>query len=187
MGTDKALLVVDGSRLVDRALRALRDAQIAHLYISGHQTATFAQDVVVVPDAHDDQGPLGGIVSTWTHIVSSEATPSPAGLVVLSCDLPQVSASLVTRLLEAATGDHDGALAHDGHRAQPLVAFYRPSALAGMQVAWNDGERSVRRLFGQWSLVEVDSPQQSVDADSPDDLTRHSVEWPVGHENGSAQ
>lgn len=186
MGTDKSLLVVDGARLADRALAALRGASVAPLFISGHGGTDFAPDVAVVPDLVGSAGPLEGIVSTWAHILAESVT-SIDRLVVLSCDLPLIAPALVTDLLAASTAHTAGAVAHDGDRPQPLVAVYRRAALDEMAQAYAAGERSVRRLFPSWDLGQVHAPQQAIDADEPGDLAAYRVEWPVGHEVGGSK
>jgi len=182
MGTDKSILVVDGMRLVDRALRALEQASITPLFVSGMTAASLASHITAVPDQTADQGPLAGIVATWAHVAADPALAPADLLVVLSCDLPQIGPSLVRELVEAATSGVDAAVAHDGHRRQPLVAAYTASALHTMTAAWADGERSVRRLFPSWTVAEVAAQHQATDADEPADLDRHEVVWPADHE-----
>jgi len=174
MGTDKASLVVDGQSMLDRVLATLEDAEVANVVVA---------DAHELPDAGGSQadgplGPLAGVVAAWGELTTSGA-PDP--VVVLSCDLPGITSVVVRELVRTSLDHEHGALAHDGERPQPLVAAYRPAAMRELVAAFNRGERSIRRCFGDWDLAQISfAPHLVADADTPADLGAFVVEWPSG-------
>lgn len=171
MGTDKASLVVDGEAMLAHAERVLRACGITEIAVAG---------TTEVPDAGsggERQGPLAGIVGGWNYLQRVSGSPDP--IVVLSCDLPAITEQVVRELVVQSESTAHGAVAHDGERPQPLVAAYRRRAIDALALAFERGERSVRRCFVNWDLVEVPfSSTLLADADYPEDLDGFVVEWP---------
>lgn len=171
MGTDKASLIVNGEAMLAHAERALRACNINEIAVAGTSE---------IPDAGvpgERQGPLAGIVGGWRYLRTRLASPDP--IVVLACDLPAITHNVVQSLLDASLSTTHGAIAHDGERRQPLIAAYRPVSLDGLEQAFERGERSVRKCFADWDLVEVAfSRVLLADADYPEDLAGFRVDWP---------
>lgn len=174
MGTDKATLVVDGKSLQQRVHDALVQAGVSIIAVA---------DAAKLPDPGPDgggpsQGPMAGIVSGWRSLCAQDNPYDP--VVVLSCDLPSITPEVIVALLAEAELHQHGAAAHDGERAQPLIAAYRPAALDDIEAAYARGERSVRRCFAGWRLGQVTFDRaRLMDADTPDDLKGFSVQWPT--------
>ena len=190
MGVDKATLVVDGTRLIDRVLDALGRAGIDRVVVAGPDIDDLDDGITCIPDpvteAGGGLGPLAGIVSAWSALRRDRPSPDP--VVVVACDLPRLSAAGVRALAEQAAGHRHGAIADDGERLQPLLAAYRPTALDAMTTAFERGERSVRRLFGEWDLATRRLPSQELgDADTPTDLAGFDVSWPEEPPRASSQ
>jgi molybdopterin-guanine dinucleotide biosynthesis protein A len=162
MGTDKATLVVHGRRLGDRALDALRGAGLVRLAVVG---GTEGFGVELVPDEHPGAGPLGALVTAFTHLDAAE-------LVVLPCDLPRVDADAVAALVAAAT-DHPGAdvvvASVAGRPAYPVGVWRRPVA-GRLAAAFGGGERRVAVALDGADVVHVAAGDRLRDADRPDEL-----------------
>ncbi len=93
MGRDKALLLVDGGRVLwERQLDVLRSLGPAELFISGPARPGFPYDVRLLEDERPGLGPLSGIVAAL------EAMTTPL-LVVLAVDLPAMRADFLRGLL----------------------------------------------------------------------------------------
>src|SRR6516164_383600 len=90
MGTDKALIRLDGEPLVSRALHILR---VAGLRASIAGRSSLVSDVPVVEDA--GLGPLGGICAGL-------AAASASMVAFLSVDTPLLPASLVRLMVDHA-------------------------------------------------------------------------------------
>ncbi len=177
MGADKASLVVDGVSMSDRVLHAVAQAGITTSVIAGTADVPDAQHVLSDASA---QGPLAGVVGAWESLQAASDLDPYDPIVVLSCDLPWLVAEVIEQLVTASLSHAYGAVAHDGARPQPLVAAYRPLALAEMTRCFYDGERSLRRCSVDWDLGHVSVQAQLVaDADTPEDLRGFTVEWPL--------
>jgi molybdopterin-guanine dinucleotide biosynthesis protein A len=94
MGEDKALVVLGGQTLVERALATLREAGLTAA-IAGARSplAGFAP---VIEDAEPGRGPLGGICAAFSATTARRA-------VFLPVDLPLLPASLLRFLVEDAS------------------------------------------------------------------------------------
>ncbi|WP_411121150.1 NTP transferase domain-containing protein [Streptomyces sp. x-19] len=119
-GADKPALAVGGRALLDRVLAVCRDA--AATVVVGPARPT-ARPVVQTREDPPGGGPLAALDAGLRH------TTAPTVL-VLSADLPFLTAATVRALLDAATASaaspRDGALLCDADgRDQPLVAAYR--------------------------------------------------------------
>lgn len=199
MGADKATLVVEGRRLVDRTVAVLRDAGVNEIVIAGPDPGGLAADdaaVNVVPDPQGPrQGPLSGLSAAWSHLSAEPAdtdaaagaeglTPNggvPSLVVVVSCDLPWITSIVVGELIDAASVDEHGAQAFDGERAQPLVAAYPSATVELLHAAFERGERSVRRILADTPLALVGFDRSVLrDVDEPADLEGVDVVWPGG-------
>lgn len=174
MGTDKASLVVGGESMLAHAERVLQACGISEIAVAGGPG---------VPDpdgSRERQGPLAGIVGGWRHLRAATPSDELGAVVVLACDLPAITTTVVKTLVGASALSAHGAIAHDGERVQPLIAAYRPVSLDLLESAFEKGERSVRRCFTDWDLHAVPfDPLLLADADYPEDLDGFDVEWPT--------
>lgn len=169
MGRPKAFIELDGHTLLDRAVAALRGADLDDVVVvGGDRAAVGAAGHRYVPDTHPGEGPLGGIV-TALGAVDADL------VVVLACDLLDAS-SLAVRSLVGALGTGDVAVPVVDGRAQWLHAVWRRSALPTLDAAFAAGERAPRRALPGLSVVEVldGSPCWYADADTPADLPPHA-------------
>ena len=158
MGRDKAFVDVGGRPLASVAIDALRDAGAREVLAIGG-TGLEAMGCRAVADRWPGEGPLGGLV-TALSAATDEA------VVVLSCDLPFVTAGAVRSLLEAG-GD---VAMPDG---EPLVAVWsRSTCLPVLLRAFEAGERSPLRVLAGLDVrtVVFDDPAWAVDADTPAEL-----------------
>jgi molybdopterin-guanine dinucleotide biosynthesis protein A len=172
MGTDKALLVVDGHPLAVTATRALEGAGAAAVQvIGGDRAGLHSLELDARPDDHPGAGPLGGII---TALRLAEWDP----VMILACDMPAVDATVVAAVLEAlhARPDADVAVAVIDGRRQILTAAYRRRALHRLSEAFDAGERAPRRAVERLRVVEVDGldPDRLADVDRPSDLRRYA-------------
>ena len=114
-GCDKAALrTADGECLLERLLRFARAVQLAPVVIGG----AARPDVLVLPDDPPGIGPIGGLRALLAY-----AAQRPA--LALACDLPYVSAALISRL--AHTPSRAPVLAPrdpETGKWQPLFARY---------------------------------------------------------------
>lgn len=121
MGADKAHLRLGGRTLVERAAAALGGVTSKVSVVSSKPGAA-AFGLPVVPDLLEGRGALGGLHAALSHATSEWA-------MILSCDLPFVTAALCGRLgsLRGPGTDAVAPLQPDG-RPQPLCALYARGA-----------------------------------------------------------
>ncbi len=153
-----------GRPLIDR-LRKVLEPWLP-VWLSANEPAPFAgSGLPVLPDLRPDAGPLAGIEAGLLRA-------SPAGLLVVACDLPFVSERLVGELLERA--DARGLLVADGAaKSPPLLGVWPASALSVLQARLERGERSVRGALAAlkipvWRLAP-EHQQQCFNLNTPAD------------------
>ncbi len=177
MGRDKALIELgDGRPLATIAATALRDAGADPVLIVGGGAGPTMVGLTVVADRYPDEGPLGGVLTALGAVDAID----PHGddiVVVLTCDLPAVTAAEVAALVAALVGapGADVAAPVVDDRPQFLTAAYRGRAATVLGAAFDAGERAVRRAAAPLELVAVVGldPHRLADVDTPDDLARH--------------
>lgn len=139
MGTDKALLELEGQAFVLRIAAAIRPiAQSVTLVGRRIQVG----ELESIPDLRPGLGPLAGLESA----LAASATERT---LVVACDLPFVTTALLELLLARSEALPDGAvvpLDSDG-RVSPLCAVYPRSALPLVTELLDRGERTPRALL----------------------------------------
>src|SRR5262245_30199836 len=116
-GSDKALAILDGLTLVERAWRALGAVCVDVVVAS-------AGRVLLRSALHVADGPGQGPAAA---VLGAAAQRPGHALLVLACDLPRVPVALLERIV-ATSGDWV-APRHAGG-VEPLCALYRERALA---------------------------------------------------------
>ena len=121
MGADKSLLRLGRRTFVEIVAEALRPLANS-VRVVGSRPSSAGHGLGVVPDVHENLGALGGL-----HAALSACGARWAA--VVSCDLPFVTAGLLSRLASFAREDCDAvaAVQKDG-RPQPLCALYAVEA-----------------------------------------------------------
>jgi molybdopterin-guanine dinucleotide biosynthesis protein A len=174
MGTDKALIEVDGQRLVDRAaavLRAVADPVV--------EVGPGWSDLPAVREDPPGSGPLAAL-SAGAAAVRAAGHDGP--VLVLAVDMPRAGVELL-RLLAGRAGPATAVPRADGH-PQPMCARYGPDVLAAVDERLAAGGQSLRDLLetlaasGAVGWVEqeewepVAGPDAFSDVDTPEDLRR---------------
>ncbi|MDH4146515.1 MAG: molybdenum cofactor guanylyltransferase [Acidimicrobiia bacterium] len=180
MGRDKAVIPLgDGRILAEVAGSALRAAGAGQvLAVGGAADVLGARAMTPIPDRFPGEGPLGGLLSALDAFAAITEASSPGdrpdALVVLTCDLVAIRGDEVVALLDAlrAAPGCDVALpVHDGF-GHYLTAAYRSTACEPLRLAFDHGERAVRRAAAglvRVGLTELD-PSRLRDADTPAEL-----------------
>jgi CTP:molybdopterin cytidylyltransferase MocA len=175
MGGPKAVLVVDGERLVDRGVRVLR--------------AGGCRPVVVVQGAVDVGRPDGADVVTnpaWRTGLGSSlraglaALPADADAVVVTLvDQPDVSPEVVQRLAAAyaAAGFSDGlgaaVASYEGRGRNPVLLGRGVWSDAAREADGDVGARAFLRAHPEVAVeVPCDDLGSDMDLDTCDDLAR---------------
>ncbi|MGQ4359797.1 NTP transferase domain-containing protein [Streptomyces sp. SAS_272] len=166
-GADKPGVRVGGRALLDRVLGACVDAR-ATVVVAGRRPT--ARPVRWAREDPPGAGPVAALDAGLRHTAADD-------VLVLSADLPFLTADTVRRLLTALrAGTGEGVLLTDGEgRDQPLVAAYRTAALR-RELAVLTADRGglaglpLRRLTAGLELTRVPDPVASFDCDTWDDI-----------------
>lgn len=155
MGRDKAFIEINGVPLWQRQLRILQELAPAEIFIAGPPRPEWENvGCVIVPDAQEECGPLGGIVAAL-RLSRSDL------LLALAVDLPHMSANYL-RVLVGRSADREGVIPwHD--RYEPLAALYPKRALGLAEQLLASGEYSLQS-FADACVREELALKQSISA-----------------------
>ena len=145
MGTDKALLVLQGRPLIDTIVDRVR-LLTDEIWISANDPFKYQfLGLPVIEDVYPGQGPLAGLHSGMRH------TGRPLVL-LLACDLPRVGERLFRNLV-ANLGDYDAVIPRtaDG-RFHPLCGLYRKTCLTAIEKNLLSGLNKMTGIFDEGSL-----------------------------------
>jgi CTP:molybdopterin cytidylyltransferase MocA len=173
LGRPKALLEIDGERLVDRAVRVLHEAGCTMVYVVagaaplGEFSAHASGPVTVVDNPEWPTG-MGSSVRRGLASVTESA------VVIMVVDTPGIGAAAIRRLIEAYTAGATAAVAtYDGAPRNPVLLtrehFAAVSALAVDDVGARAYLATRPDVVTQVECSDVADP---FDIDTPEDLRR---------------
>ncbi|HEU0167174.1 MAG TPA: molybdenum cofactor guanylyltransferase [Chloroflexota bacterium] len=140
MGTNKALLrFASGETVIERMLGRVGPLCAETLIVTNTPDTYAFLHLPMYGDVYPGMSSLGGI---YTGVLKSSDQRS----LVLSCDLPLVSAELLTYLLDLPF-DYDLLMPWIGGRQQPLHAIYGKSCLPAMQAQIEAGDLKIVNLL----------------------------------------
>lgn len=120
LGTNKALLEIEGKTILDRIMEKILEVFPSVLLVVKDEGSPLSGDygprVKVVADSLPGKGPLGGIYTALEH----SAAPY---VFVMACDMPYPNLELVRRLLSEAPG-REAVVPRRGSYIEPLFAVY---------------------------------------------------------------
>lgn len=170
MGRDKALLALRGIPMAQRVASAVAEAAGSATLVGAPEQYS-GLGFSAIPDLFPGEGPLGGILTALHHSASEWN-------LIVACDMPEIDAPLLARLMDAAWRSGACALlpvTAEG-RAQPLCAVYARACLAPFEAAFADGIRKVTAAIAgvrclRLPMQEV-SPFQNVN--TPEDWAAYA-------------
>jgi FdhD protein len=140
MGTNKALLMVDGAPIITRTYQIL--AKLFHevvIVTNSPEEYTFLP-CRKVPDIFPGIGSIAGVHSALTHSMTSRTF-------VVACDMPELNPELI-RLLCDADENADAVIPTNAEGLrEPLHAVYARSALPALEGAIRADDRSILHLL----------------------------------------
>lgn len=150
MGRDKALLELNGERLVDRAALALASFCAEVVVASGDGVRLRPLEWPQIADIEANAGPLAGIIA------GLERARSPL-VAVVAVDMPFANPAvfrLLARNLKAGRELPAAMPVVDGS-AQPLHALYARSAARSLRAVFDAGERSPTAALARLGALQV--------------------------------
>ena len=167
-GVDKAAILLNGERMVDRVVAAARDIGAIRVVVVGPETAQ-SHDTILVREDPPFTGPLAALGAALPEVQAET-------LLLLSCDL--VRPHEVCRILatQPISDGFDGVVLRDlDLRPQWLAGVYRVAALraGAARLGTSLDHASLRALLGDLRLEWLDAPPRvTADIDENDDLER---------------
>jgi len=187
-GMPKGLALVDGLRIADRALAALRGATERQLVVANDpHAARWFPGLQIVRDAEEGLGPLHGL---RTALAAAEGLP----VLVVAWDMPFVTTALLSALRTEGERGGVAAVPVAGHppRPEPLCAYYGAGARAVCDVLIARGERRAAALLEslpgatmvrEHDLVPLGEPARLLlSVDTLDDLAMLGGRLPDGED-----
>lgn len=156
MGTDKALLQVDGIPMLERVLRVMAE-NFASLLLIGDRKDLFSRYALpVIADLYPGSA-LGGL---YTGLLSADTDM----VFVSPCDIPFPSSTLIRHLCSFARG-FDAVVPLTENGFEPLFALYRKSCLEPMKRLLEQGNYRVYDFYPEVNvrLVNVGELSGAVD------------------------
>jgi len=149
MGQDKAEVMLAGESLLHRAIFGMQQ-QFEQLLISVREP----REHLLFPqlcDRGEGGGPMMGISTALERV----NTP---WVFVMACDMPFVSAALLSAMAERRGNQQVVVPVVDG-MVQPLAAFYSKSCLPLMRQQIISGDRSLKRLIEKADATLIDGEE----------------------------
>lgn len=165
MGWDKATMVLDGERLVDRAVRRLGECCTEVLVASG-DGRRLEVAVPQVADPVPDAGPLAGLAAGL-------AAATTAAVAVIAVDAPYADTAVLRRCADRL-GTAPVCLPSVDGILQPLHAVWSTDAAAEVRSALDRGVRSPRDLAVALGAVVLDETSWRDVADAG---SRFATSW----------
>ncbi len=128
LGRNKALEIIGGKRLIERAIERLKPLTNQVLIVTSQEQVDLpvAGRAEILVDLYPGKGPLGGI---YTGLRASRSSHS----IVVACDMPFLNTELLRYMVELF-GDFDAVVPRlEAGRMEPLHAIYSKSCLDNMK------------------------------------------------------
>jgi CTP:molybdopterin cytidylyltransferase MocA len=170
LGQPKALVELGGERLVDRAVRVMRDGGCDPIVVvSGAAPVSVSGATVVV-----NKGWATGMGSSLRVGLTALADSAAPAVVVSLVDQPDIGADVVRRVIEAfAAGATVVTATYAGKRRNPVLLARATWAEVARLAEGDEGARPYLAAHpDEITGVECDDLGSPADIDTPDDLAR---------------
>ena len=168
-GGPKALVELDGERLVDRAVRVLGEGGVTSRYVvqgAADLTGLTGAEVVDNPDWAEGMG-------SSLRVGLAAMPAAVAAVLVVPVDQPGLTAVALARVLAAAEGDPQEALVvatYAGRRGHPVLLGRRHWPGVATTAVGDSGARAFLRTRTDVAEVECADVASGLDIDEPADL-----------------
>jgi molybdopterin-guanine dinucleotide biosynthesis protein A len=130
LGGAKATAPLGGRALIEWPLAALRAVLGSEVVVVAKRDTVLPPGLTVWIEPDEPRHPATGLI----HALSGQRGQTPLSMLACAADLPFVSAELLRALL-ADESAAPAVVPRAGGRLQPLLALYRPAALAALRGA----------------------------------------------------
>lgn len=165
MGTDKALLEINGTSFIGQIAGELKFFE-EKFFARGNREAVSVPGWRNIPDIYPECGPVGGLHAAL------KACRSDA-LFCVTCDMPLITAELVQELCNQMTEEIDAVILKEDGRIHPTCGIYRKSAVNIFEQQILEGNYRMMRVLdrlrvkyvtidpqtGSWQLKNINTPE----------------------------
>ncbi|MCM8569100.1 molybdenum cofactor guanylyltransferase [Gramella jeungdoensis] len=150
MGTDKGFVRFRDRSFTDWCLEAARQiTKDIHLVTANKKYAQFGYPLV--EDIHKNKGPVGGI---YTALENS----ATGWNLILSCDIPGITGSLLNHLFERTPEQTSIAFLSSGSNDYPLVAIYHKNCSKYFSEAIQENDLRLMNVIGKLNYERIEIP-----------------------------
>ncbi|MFA6345311.1 MAG: molybdenum cofactor guanylyltransferase [Syntrophales bacterium] len=139
MGRNKALLTLDGERLIDRTVNLFKDLFAEVIIVTNAPREYLDQDVAIVTDVYKGKGALGGIYTGLFYATHDY-------VFVAACDMPFLRKDFIRHMMEQAPGN-DIVVPFQPEGYQPLHAIYSKRCAAPMKRLMDENRLKVTGFY----------------------------------------
>lgn len=139
IGTNKAFLVVNGSRIIDRTVGIFKDIFAEVIIVTNDPLAYLGQNVTIVTDILPEKGALGGLYTGLFFASHSRAF-------VCACDMPFIDAKFIEYMIRQI-GSYDIVAPDAGDGWQPMHAIYDKKCLPEMKSQLDRGKLKITGMY----------------------------------------
>ncbi len=168
MGKDKTLLPVEGVSLLERTISLVKPFTQDTVVVTNTPQAHVFPGIRLMVDEQPFEGPLAAFAVALHTIAPSET------VLLLACDMPNLSSPLIRALLEkSVTAGEKAVVAKTSRGWEPLCACYPGMVRIQVERVLAEGGRSMQELLNRIEKVEVvwkDEELESVN--TPEDYGR---------------
>lgn len=175
MGTDKALMTIDGKSLLERAIDVCSPV-CNPVFVSSNNPLHKKTGIQMISDEIADCGPLGGIYSCLRKTATNWNF-------VLSVDAAFMQTCFI-KFLMAQTGNFDAVVPVHAHGKEPLIALYHKNIVPEIEQMLQIGDFKTRNLFHKIKVNYADAreqlrafPQLFVNLNKPHDYPKQDINF----------
>jgi len=159
MGENKAFVVMDGERLIDRTLEIFRGLFCETIIVTNSPLDYLDCDAMIVTDIYPGKKALGGIYTGLYYAGCPHAF-------VAACDMPYLNPRFIAGMMERAP-DYDIVVPQTPEGLEPLHAIYAKSCLPHMQRLIIQDRLKITGFYKGLKCLNIpDSVQKSYDPEN---------------------
>lgn len=170
MGTDKALILLDKEKMIEKSIHLLKPL-CNEILISANKKNYNQFGYKVIKDKHKKIGPLGGIISCLSES-KNEIN------IIISCDTPNIKIETLKALLQEIK-EYDVALPYHNNRYEPLIAVYNKKCLEKLKIMANSSSYKLQTVINNLNSKRVilkddfETEEEFININSKKDLKRY--------------
>ncbi|MBP2831506.1 molybdenum cofactor guanylyltransferase [Aquimarina sp. U1-2] len=152
MGQDKGLMIVNNKPFIQHIIDALMPLTHEIIIVSN----TSAYDTFAIKRVEDhipNAGPIAGIHAGLMH-------SKTVNNIILSCDVPMITTSLLEKLTSYKNDDYDVVQFEANRKTMPLIALYKKRCAAYCLDVLSRGEKRLRTLISEMNTKTIVLPKK---------------------------